>query len=40
MEAAVIVERNGPIERVTLNRPERGNMLTLAMVAATLAFCG
>ena len=32
MEAAVIVERNGPIERVTLNRPERGNMLTLAMV--------
>ena len=33
MEDAVIVERDGPIERMTLNRPDRGNMLTLAMVA-------
>ena len=33
MDDVVIVEREGPIERLTLNRPDRGNMLTLAMVA-------
>ena len=33
MKDTVIVERDGPIERVTLNRPDRGNMLTIAMVA-------
>jgi enoyl-CoA hydratase len=33
MKDVLIVEREGPIERLTLNRPDRGNMLTLAMVA-------
>jgi enoyl-CoA hydratase/carnithine racemase len=33
MEDTVIVTRDGPIARVMLNRPERGNMLTIAMVA-------
>ena len=33
MNAAVIVERDGPIECITLNRPDRGNMLTIPMVA-------
>ncbi len=37
MENAFVVERDGPIERVTLDRPDRGNMLTLAMVTELTA---